>query len=92
MKCKLYCTTITVILSLQNVINPRKPFTDKSNLISKKKPSHVIAQRNAAEFIEGGYVLERKILPGWKDWEKDQSNETKADPKLSCKQEDRDDG
>ena len=92
MKYKLYCTTITVILLLQNVVNPRKPFTNQSDLISKKTPSHAISKRNLAQIIGGGKILERKILPGWRDWEKDLSNETKADPNLSCKQEDRDDG
>ena len=92
MKYKLHCTTITVILLLQNVINPHKPSTNKSNLISKKTPRHAVSKRNLALFIEGGKILERKILPGWKDWEKDQSNETRADPNSACKQEDRDDG
>ena len=92
MKYKLYCTTITVILLLQNIINPGKPFTNQANIISKKNTNSKVSQRNLAVLIGGGKILKKKILPGWKDWEKDQSNETEANPNLSCKQEDRDDG
>ena len=94
MTYKLYCTTVTVILLLHNYVNPRKPSTKKANLISRKNSNHSVSKRNLAVFIDGGVILNQTILPGWKDWEKDESNEANIefDQNLSCQQKDRDSG
>ena len=94
MTYKLHCTTVTVILLLHNYVNPRKPFTKKANLTSWRKSNHSVSKRNLASFIDGGVIQNQTILPGWKDWEKDELNESyvEFDQNLSCQQKDRDSG